>query len=66
MKQLLRRLNLKYNIATKKLIHRLEFPDEHISETPGRVNTYETHTCENVTKKMSTEIGSEIGGSGGE
>ena len=37
VKQLLHVLNLKYNIITKKLVHRLEFPDEHISETPGRV-----------------------------
>ena len=45
MKQLLRSLNLKYNIATKKLIHRLEFPDEHISETPGRVNRHALESC---------------------
>ena len=39
MKQLLRNLNMKYNIATKKLVHRLEFPDEHVAETPGRVKS---------------------------
>ena len=64
MKQLLRSLNLKYNIATKKLIHRLEFPDEHISETPGRVNRHALDSCSE--QKLSTEIGSEIGGGSGE
>ena len=38
VKQLLREIDLKYGIATKKLVHRLEFPDEHIAETPGRVS----------------------------
>ena len=38
IKQLFRRLNLKYNIATKKLVQRLEFPDEHVADTPGRVS----------------------------
>ena len=52
MKQLLRRLNLKYNIATKKLIHRLEFPDEHISETPGRVNIIRHTRVKKLTKNV--------------
>ena len=65
MKQLLRSLNLKYNIATKKLIHRLEFPDEHISETPGRVSRHALDSwCSE--QKVSTEIGSETGGGRGE